>query len=123
MTEIVSTVQEIDVLEKEIKVLKTNLCKLIKRKKELESKIITFLDHKDQPGLKYKDITIISEEKDRHKRLKKSDRLDKGVYILRKYGVSNPEEALKDLMTNLKGDAIPYKRLRSRKTKQVNRIR
>jgi hypothetical protein len=117
MTEIVSTVQEIDLLEKEIKVLKTNLYKLIKRKKELESKIITFLDHKDQPGLKYKDITIISEEKDRHKRLKKSDRLDKGVHILRKYGVSNPEEALKDLMTNLKGDAIPYKTVKIKKDK------
>lgn len=117
MAEIVSTVQEIDVLEKEIKTMRIGISKLVKRKKELETAIISFLDHKDQPGLKYKDIAIISEEKDRHKRMKKSDRQDKGVNILRKYGVSNPEEVLKDLTANLKGDAVSYKTVKIKKIK------
>ena len=117
MSEIVSTVQEIDILEREIKTMRISLSKLIKRKKELETTIIDFLDHKDQPGLKYKDITIISEEKDRHKRLKKTDRVDKGTHVLRKYGVHNAEEVLKELMINLKGDAVPYKTVKIRKIK------
>lgn len=117
MSEIVATVQEIDILEKEIKTVKISLSKLIKRKKELETKIIDFLDHKDQPGLKYKDITIISEEKDRHTRLKKTDRVNKGASVLRKYGISNAEEVLKELMSNLKGDAVPYKTVKIKKLK------
>ena len=118
MSEIVGVVQEIDTIDKEIKTLRLNLSRLTNRKKILETKIINFLDQKDQPGLKYKDITIISEEKDRHFRLKKKDRLQKGKNILQKYGVPNSEKVLEELLNNLKGDAVSYKKVKISKVKE-----
>jgi hypothetical protein len=79
--------------------------------------IIDFLDKKDQPGLKYKDITIISEEKDRHFRLKKKDKLQKGKNILQKYGIPSSDKLLEELI-NLKGEAVPYKKVKIHKLKE-----
>lgn len=117
MSEIVSAVQEIDTIDKEIKALRLSLSRLNNRKKALESNIIDFLDKKDQPGLKYKDITIISEEKDRHFRLKKKDKLQKGKNILQKYGVPSSDKLLEELL-NLKGEAVPYKKVKIHKLKE-----
>lgn len=117
MSEIISCVTELKELDLEIKNIKISLSKLNKRKKELEKKVVDYLDKKDQPGLKYKDLTIISEEKDKHCRLKSKEKMEKGYCVLEKYGISNPEKVLKELMENMKGEAITEKKIKIKNTK------
>jgi hypothetical protein len=112
MTEIVSTVNELKEIDIEIKKKRELLTKLNKRKKELEKNIIKYLEQKDQSGLKYKDIAIIAEEKDKHIKLSKKDKTQKMKSILEKYGVKNTEMALKEITDNVKGEVLSKKILK-----------
>ena len=114
MTEIVSSVSELKELDTEIKNINTKLSKLRKRKKELEKQIVDFLDKKEQSGLKYRDVTIVAEKKDKRNRLKKNDKIDKATNILKKYGIHNIEMT-KDLINNLKGSPTTVKSIKIKK--------
>ena len=118
MTEIVSAVNELKALEIDITNHRKILRKFFKRKKELESQIFKFLEAKEQPGLKYKDITIIAEKKEKHKRLKKKEKLQLGKDILNKFGIThNSDQILKELMDKLKGEKIPNNSLKIKNQK------
>jgi hypothetical protein len=117
-TEIISSVNELKELNRQLKLMKSEMSKLNKRKKDLEKIVGDYLDKKDQPGLKYKDITIIAEDKDRYDRLKKAEKMEKGIEILEKYGIRNKEALLKELF-HIKGDAKHIKTIKIKNNTQV----
>lgn len=105
MTEIVTCINELKSIETELKSLRTKMKPLFKRKKELESVIIDYLGKNgDSNGIKYRDCTVVAENKLKTQRLKKADRLEKTKTFLKKHGVSTNETVVNDLINTLKGD-------------------
>lgn len=102
--EIQGYINELKQLDLELKNLKISLKKLNDRKKVIEGEIIKYLEAKDQPGVKYKGVAVVAQEKKTRGRKKKGDRLEDGKNILREYGVEDSEEVLERLMEAMKGD-------------------
>lgn len=98
--DITSTVTELKAISVEMQRLNTEITKLRKRKKELETVLTKFLEEKKQPGFKYKNLAIIAEEKNRQVRKPKDERLKDSVDLLRNHGVQNPEKVYEELMKN-----------------------
>ena len=84
-------ISEINSLKVEIKRRSQALSKLRKRKKELESQLIQFLDNNNQRGVTYKGkLAIVKEQKSRvTRRLRKNEKALLAKEMLEKYGIQN----------------------------------
>jgi hypothetical protein len=108
-------VDELNSIKKELAYIRKKTEPLRKRTKELEQEICEYLNHKEQNGLKYKNIAIIKEQTTVRKRKTKDDKLRESVNLLRKYGVSNPERLLTELTETQKGTPQEKERLTIKK--------
>jgi hypothetical protein len=114
-SETIADVTELDEINRELKVLRDRSRVLSIRKKAIEKKLVKVLDERNEPGMKYRDITIIAEEKGKHAPIKKKERVSKGVHVLEKHGIRDAEKVLKELVTEMKGDKIVEKVVKLRK--------
>lgn len=114
MSDIVSDVQELQQIDKELANLRKRIRVLQSRKKLLENQIIQFMDENDQPGLKYKGVALVAEDIKRRKHKSKKTRIQDGMSVLRKYGLHN-ERALQELMEAIRGDVEVSKKLKVKK--------
>lgn len=105
MSSITGAVSELNTIIAEQKRLRIQMKKLNDRKKNLESVIINFLHEKDQPGLKYQGVAIVSEEKEVFKRKKKDEKKEDIKETLRNLGVKDLDKAYDELMNSMKGEA------------------
>lgn len=104
--DITATVTELKAISVELLRLNTEIAKLRKRKRELETVLAKFLEDKKQPGFKYKGMAIVAEEKNRQVVKPKDQRLKDAVDILRMNGVQNPDRVYEDIMKSQKKDEI-----------------
>lgn len=104
--DITSTVTELKALSVELQRLSTEVTKLRKRKKELETVLTKFLEERKQPGFKYKNMAIIAEEKNQQVSKPKDERLKDSIELLRHHGVQNADKVYEELMKNQKMERV-----------------
>lgn len=111
-------VNELNNILIEMKRLNKSIADLRKRKKEIEGRITTFLQSKDQPGVKYKGMAIIAEDKKKICYKSKKDKEKSGIETLKKYGIHNPDEVLKEVISSMRGEELETKKLKIKKINQ-----
>jgi hypothetical protein len=111
-------VNESEVLKVEIKTRASQLKGLRRRLKEVEGRIVDYLDEKEQPGVKYEGKAVYIEEKERRKPKKQRDRVEDSLGVLRKHGIDNPEEVLSELNNARRGSPEPLRKLKFGKLKK-----
>lgn len=115
MSKVVAEVTELDSISLEIKNLSKRLKVLRDRKKEIEKDILIFLEEKDQIGMKYKGNIIKKDVKNTRQTIPKDEKNEQLTEILRKNGVRNSAEVIKELTDIFKGTEIKKECLKIRK--------
>ena len=108
-------VNELNTIMAEIKRLNKVMADLRKRKREIEGRITTFLESKDQPGVKYKGMAIIAEESKKVLYKSQKEKHKDGIETLKKYGIQNPDEVFNEILINMKGEQLETKKLKIKK--------
>jgi len=99
-------VNELKKIEAEIRRLNDLIKPLRKRKKEIEGKILTFMQSTGQQGLvklKTNDIEVVAVEKTIRERVTKAEKEATAIQLLQQSGVQNPKKCYRDLQEMLKG--------------------
>lgn len=104
MNDIRQDLKELSNIIEESKRLLDNLNTMRERKKELEQRLIDYLQTTDEVGLKYESFIFIPKDRKIRKRLKKKERDEKAVQVLSDYGVDQAKEAYEKLMDAMKGE-------------------
>jgi hypothetical protein len=94
---------ELNLLDEDIKRRKRELIELRTQRENVERRIISFLKEKDQPGVKYRGKAVLIDVKQRSQRKKKREKEHDMMTVLENYGVSHPQNALKDILNVQKG--------------------
>ena len=113
-------VNELQAIQKELKVLRQRGTALRNRAKEIEQEIDDYLVSKDQPGLKYKGIAIIREDKTIRRIKKKDEQKIDAIDVLEKHGVHSPEKVLEELLDSRRGSPTVKNKLKIKKYKKKN---
>jgi len=111
-------VMELHELKIEIKRVAGELKKLRTAEKEIENRLTKYLSETNQPGIKYGTTAIVLEEKTPHSRKKKKEVEEDTVKILKRHGISNPEDVMKDLDDARKGSPVFKQKIRLQKLSQ-----
>lgn len=112
MSSIQSEVQELKNINLEIKRLQIETKKLRKRAVELEKNIITYLNEKEQPGVKYQNTAIVVENKAKKVRKSKKEIENDTLRILEENGVYNAKEVLAKISKTKSGDEIQMQKIK-----------
>lgn len=110
-------VMELNELKIEIKRVAKTLKDLRIREKTIESRLAKYLSETNQPGIKYGATAIVLEEKTPNARKKKKEVEEDTLAVLKRHGISNPEEAMKDLVAARKGSPVFQQKIRLQKIK------
>lgn len=113
-------VQELAQIRLEIKSLNERKKKLREREKIIENKISDYLRLKDQPGVKDRGTAVIMEEKEVRAPKKARDRDADALFILEKYGVTQTEKALEELLEARRGQIVNTQKLKIKKYRAEN---
>lgn len=106
MSEIRAALEELKGVAQEIYNLNKQLKDLRARKKELESKVIEYLDSNDRSGLRLENIVFVASEKNARARKKKSEITKDTAEVLKKHGVQGDiNEVIEELEASRKGAA------------------
>jgi len=103
---------ELNSIKNELKSLRARSSQLRNRAKNIEDEINQYLDSKDQPGLKYKGVAIMRENKTKRKYKRPKDKDTDALGVLENHGVSNAQDVLKELMEARKGSPAEYRKLK-----------
>jgi hypothetical protein len=103
MSEIKSSVDELNKINNEIQILKDKMKKLNQRKKILEKDVQMYLSSNNLEGFKYKNSAIILENKQVKRRKGKKDKIEDINNILKKNGVYN-ENLAKNILIQTQGN-------------------
>jgi|SRR3989344_1883808 len=101
--DIIGTLKELSDTIEEIKRLSVILKKHRTKKKDLEETIITYLIEEDKPGIRYENITILSEKKKTRGRIKQKTKEANIIFALESLGVKDPTSAARDILDSMKG--------------------
>lgn len=119
LMEILADVNELKSLNVEYARLKEELKAIQEKRKVCEERILYYLDTNDQPGIKYKDVILLSENKNGRKRCDKKSKMQKGSDFLQNLGISNSKEVFENLMNTLKGSPVSKSQLKLMVNKKV----
>lgn len=100
---IIEDVQQLRTLNIEIKTREKNLRKLRSQRKEIESRVLEYLEMSGEPGLKFRDMTVIAKQRNKRSYMKKTEKQNVGMSILEKHGIRNSKEALDELLNAMQG--------------------
>ena len=99
-------VMELNELKIEIKRVSSSLKDLRTREKIIVERLAKYLDETNQPGVKYANTAIILEQRNPIARKKKKIQESDTLEVLRKHGILDPEQALKDIIKARTGDPV-----------------
>ncbi len=102
-TSIHRDVTELKELDIELKNLRKRMKDLKTQKQGCEQRIIEYLNVNDQPGLRMNGTVIIAKEKNTRRYQKASDKKERGLSVLEKYGIDNSQEALNEILEAMRG--------------------
>ena len=117
MSSIQSYVNKLRDLNIELKRLNKNSCDIRKQIKVVEKNILEYLNEKDQPGVKYKDIAIIIENKTKRTGKSKQKKEEDSLRILEEYGISDCKNVLKQIQDAQRGDEVENKYIKIKQIK------
>ena len=112
MASIQQNVQELKNINTEIKRLQIETKKLKKRAQDIEKNILSYLNEKEQPGLKYQNTAIIIENKAKRITRSKKDVDSNAIKILEENGVYNAREILSKTKESRKGDEVQMQKVK-----------
>ena len=112
-----SDINELNQINLEIKTLTDRVKNLKKLSKEVEKRIINYLNEKNQPGIKYNGSAVIVESKSRVIRKGENAKKQDAIRVLRNNGVSDPEHILNELTEAQKGSKIGLQKIKINKIK------
>lgn len=106
-SEIRASLEELKSIAQELHNINKKTKELRLRKKELENKVLEYLDSNGKPGLKLDNIVFMTSEKRASARKKKSEVVRDSVDVLRKHGLEDnvAQEILLELEQSRKGVA------------------
>jgi hypothetical protein len=104
MSDIREDLRELSTIIEKCKSLTDDLKELRERKRTLEQRLLEYLQHTEEVGLKYESFIFIPKDRKIRKKLKKKERDEAAVKVLEDYGVGQPKEAYVKLMDSLKGE-------------------
>jgi hypothetical protein len=93
-------------IEQELKRLNSQVKIYRDQKKDIETQISKYLEEKDQPGLKYQDLLVLTGESKRRTRKKKEERELDLMSILESKGIRNARETVNEIMETMKGKQV-----------------
>jgi cation transport regulator ChaC len=106
MSEIRATLEELKSISQEVYNLNKKLKEYRLRKKELEVKVVEYLETNDKPGLRLDNIVFLATEKNTRSRKKKTEVVKDTVEILKRHGVQGDiNEVIEELEESRKGIA------------------
>ena len=94
---------ELEEINKELKLLNDSVKKLRNRKKIIEENISKYLENNKKPGFRYKGKTITIQTKETRIRRSKQDKEIIGKEILKNSGVDNSEKVYQQIINSMKG--------------------
>jgi hypothetical protein len=112
MASIQNNVQELKDINTEIKRLQIESKRLKKRAQDIEKNILSYLNEKEQPGLKYQNTAIIIENKAKRVGRSKKDNDSNAIKILEENGVYNAREILNKIKESGKGEQIQMQKVK-----------
>ena len=108
ITELVNELKNINIA---IKNYRKQIADLKKRGTTLEKNILTYLNEKDQPGVKHQNVAIIIENKP--KKVKNKQTIEKEcMRILQENGITNPKLVLNQITETKKGESIGMQKIK-----------
>lgn len=111
-------VQELESLQMEIKSLQSRIKILKQKEKEVDKRIQDYIESKQVPGIRTKNGAVLVEEKEVRPPKKAMEREKDATSILQKYGISNPDKVLQELMEARKGSPVIKRKLKIKKYKE-----
>lgn len=108
-------VHELNQLNAEIKRLLARTKNLRAQAKQVEQRIIDYLNEKEQPGIKYSGTAIVVENKPKRVSKKKTEREEDAIRILQYHGVNNATDVLEELLEARRGDPVNHQRIKIKK--------
>lgn len=103
--EIRATLEELKGIAGEIFTLNKRIKELRARKKELDQKVVDYLESNDKPGVRLDNIVFLAAEKNSRLRRKKGEIQKATSEVLKKHGIQdNLEEIIEELEASRKGD-------------------
>lgn len=117
MSTIQSYVNQLRDLNIELKRVVKNASDIRKQIKVVEKNILEYLNEKDQPGVKYKDIAIVIENKPKRTGKSKKDKEEDSLRILEEYGISDAKDVLKKIQEAQRGEEVENKKIKIKQIK------
>ncbi len=117
MSLIQSYVNQLRDLNIELKRVTKNASEIRKEIKVVEKNILEYLNEKEQPGVKYKDIAIVVENKTKRAGKSKKEKEEDSLRILEEYGISDPKDVLKKIQDAQKGEEIENQKIKIKQIK------
>lgn len=108
-------VDELELIQTEIKRNNGRNKVLRARIKELEANITDYLSAKGQQGVKYKGRAIVLETKERHPAKKKKQKEEDIISLFEELGIANPNDAYTRLKGVQKGDPVEQQKIKFKK--------
>ena len=108
-------VDELTMINAEIKRNKEVNKKLGKRLKEIETNITSYLKEKEQSGLKYNGKAILLENKEHKLSKNKKDLYEDTINLLENLGINNPVEVYNKLQEVKEGNLVEKTKLKIKK--------
>lgn len=96
---ITDDVIELKGLNSEIKELSKTLKTLRSYRKKCEDRILEYCETNQQPGLRYQDMVLVVETKERKKRSKKDERVSALGQLLESYGLPTSTQMIHEIMS------------------------
>lgn len=109
---ICSSLEEIYKLKQEIKTRNNELKEIRERVKELEQDVFNYLDEKDLPAVKYKNLVVFADKKETRGRKKKKDKERDCVKTLADAGIKNPKDIFDKVLEAMKGEKTNVTKLK-----------
>ena len=113
-------IKEIKNIEIELKRLAQLSKSLRNKKKELEERILTFLNDTNHEAIKCDQLIAVNKEKKCRERKKKDEKDRDILEILQQAGVSRPEEILYEIKDSIKGTAKKVQTLKVINESNIN---
>lgn len=91
---------------------------LRKQKTEAEQRIVDYLEHKDQPGVKFNGTAVYTKTKNKREYKNNKDKMYDAMSVLEKYGIRDTEKVYQDIIDAMRGDVQEVPKI---KVEQIKR--
>ena len=108
MSSIKGSINELKMLNMEIKRLNDQKKALVKKTEDLKKNIASYLQNKDQNGVKCNDVAVVMVDKEKRAGKSMKERDSDALRVLEDYGVPEPQKALERILESRKGDKVSH---------------